>query len=248
MVEYMRIAPGLLTMASAALALASLVVLTRQGPILMAPQPGAFALHPMPEPPLRGLPASARSDEAIRTALAKAPGGEALAQMLASGGLVTRITAAVASVREPHLPRSRSPLIGPGDFPLATATPLLQRHVVRYEPFVRALESVDAGSLASLYVRLYPLFQEEWARRAEAPRHFNDAVVSAIDHLLEAPLPEEPPLLVRRGAAMAFDDPAHERRSAGHKLMLRMGSENARRVKAVLAELRGRIALRRVDD
>lgn len=245
MVECMRIAPSLVTMASTALAMASLVALTRQGPMLMAPQPGALALHPMPEPPLRGLPG--RSDEAIRGALADAGGGQALARMLASGGLVKRVAAAVASIRERGLPRASSPLVAPGDFPLALATPLSREHVVRYEPFVRALESVDAGSLASLYVRLYPLFQEEWTRRGSGPRHFNDAVVSAIDHLLEAPMPEAPPLLVRRGAVMAFEDPAHERRSAGHKLMLRMGSENARRVKAVLAQLRERIALRRMD-
>jgi hypothetical protein len=245
----MRIAPPVLAVAMVGLALASLAALTRQGPSLMPAQPGALLVrleprHPIPEPPLRGLPSADRSDEALRSALEKTHGGPALVTLLAEHGLVTRIVATVDALGGTVLPRAWLPMVPPGEFPLAYRTPLTQRHFVRYEPYVRALESADLLSLASLYVRMYPLFQDAWSRRAGGERHFNDALVAAIDHLLDTPSMPQPPVVVRRRGRMVFEDPALERRSAGQKLLLRMGEQNARRVKAVLAEVRRRVALR----
>lgn len=253
MVEGMRIAPPLAAMAMAGLALASLVALTRHGPALMPAQPGGLALrlearHPIPEAPVRGLPSASRSDEALRSALEKTPGGDGLVPLLVPRGLVARSAAMVESLTGRVLPRQALPMVPPGDFPLAHRTPLTQRHFARYEPYVRALESADLRSIASAYVRMYPLFQEAWIRRTGGEGHFNDALVAAIDHLLQAPEPATPPVILRRGSRMVFEDPALERRSAGQKLMLRMGEQNARRLKAVLAEVRRRIAMRAVPD
>lgn len=248
MVEDMRIAPPIAAMTMAGLAIASLVALTRQGPSLMPAQPGALALrlqprHPIPEVPLRGLPSRTRSDEALRSALDKAPGSAGLLPLVAPRGLVDRIAATVEALPGEALPRRALPMVPPGEFPLAHRARLSQRHFVRYEPYVRALESADLRSLASIYVRMYPLFQEAWARRTGGEGHFNDALVSAIDHLLETPESPPAPVIVRRGKVMEFEDPVLERRSAGQKLMLRMGAQNARRVKAVLSEVRGHIAM-----
>ena len=51
-----------------------------------------------------------------------------------------------------------------------------------------------------------------------------------------------PMLPARPWVMYEFDDPSLEARSAGQKMMLRMGDANARQLKAKLAELRRMIA------
>ena len=62
--------------------------------------------------------------------------------------------------------------------------------------------------------------------------------MEAIDDMLAAPELREPVFLVRPHVLYEFENPEHEARSSGQKLLLRMGSENAAVVKAKLQELR----------
>jgi hypothetical protein len=71
-----------------------------------------------------------------------------------------------------------------------------------------------------------------------------------IDHLVETPDVPQPirvKLVQVPGAkpgrpVYEFEDPALEKRSAGQKILLRMGPQNASALKAKLRDLRGRIA------
>jgi hypothetical protein len=101
----------------------------------------------------------------------------------------------------------------------------------------------------AVYVRLYPLFQKAYEELGYPNRYFNDRLVEVIDHLLAAPEPAGPLRLVRppvKGpielqgpyARYDFADPALESRSAGQKMMMRMGPENEKRLKAKLNEVR----------
>jgi hypothetical protein len=49
--------------------------------------------------------------------------------------------------------------------------------------------------------------------------------------------------VLRRGAVRVYEDPALEALSGGRKLLLRMGPENAARVRALLQRVRERLAL-----
>ncbi len=60
--------------------------------------------------------------------------------------------------------------------------------------------------------------------------------------LLVTPKPAEPIRLVRPHVLYEFADPELEGLSSGQKLLLRMGGENAARVKQVLQNLRTLIA------
>ena len=62
--------------------------------------------------------------------------------------------------------------------------------------------------------------------------------MEAIDDLLAAPEISGPVKLVRPKVLYQFADPDLEARSAGQKIMLRMGAENAAKVKAKLREIR----------
>jgi Protein of unknown function (DUF3014) len=62
--------------------------------------------------------------------------------------------------------------------------------------------------------------------------------VEVIDHLLEAPELHRPALLSQPKVLYEFADPKLEDLSAGQKILLRMGRENAVKMKAKLREIR----------
>ena len=62
-----------------------------------------------------------------------------------------------------------------------------------------------------------------------------------IDNLLATPQPPAPIVLVRPNVMYTYADPGLESRSAGQKLLLRMGPDNAAVIKAKLKELRAAI-------
>jgi hypothetical protein len=72
--------------------------------------------------------------------------------------------------------------------------------------------------------------------------YFNDRLVEVIDNLLATPESKGPIELVRPNVMYVYADPALEARSAGQKLLIRMGPENAKAIKAKLSELRAVIA------
>ncbi len=91
-------------------------------------------------------------------------------------------------------------------------------------------------------MRLYPLFQQAYVELGHLDGYFNDRVIEVIDHLLAAPSPDGPIPLVRPNVMYQFADPALESRSAGQKFLIRIGPDNAARVKTQLRALRERLA------
>jgi len=73
---------------------------------------------------------------------------------------------------------------------------------------------------------------------------FHDRLLEAIDDMLGAPAPAGPVKLVRPKVLYQFADPELENLSAGQKIIVRMGAENAAKVKAKLRELRRELAAR----
>ena len=76
-------------------------------------------------------------------------------------------------------------------------------------------------------------------------KYFNDRLVEAIDDLLKTPDVTGPIRLVRPKVFFEYADPALEGRSAGQKLLIRMGPDNAAAIKAKLRELRAVVAGRK---
>lgn len=112
----------------------------------------------------------------------------------------------------------------------------------RYTFLVDALTYADPDDLVDLYRRYYPRLQAAYVELGYPGAYFNDRVVEVIDHLLAAPVPEASVRLVRPHVLYEFADAELEALSAGQKLLIRMGPENAARSKAALAQIRERIA------
>jgi hypothetical protein len=193
-----------------------------------------------PLPPLRA------SDQALQAAAEKLVDPKTLARLFHLNNIVRRF---VVTVEE--LPRRKigqrynlaKPVAGHfvagGKNDDAFLDPANYR---RYAPYVALAEAVDTQQLVAVYVHFYPLFQEEYKQLGYPKRYFNDRLVETIDDLLAAPEIAGKIKLVQPRVMYEFADPALERLSAGQKIMIRMGPENAARIKAKLRELRSAIA------
>jgi hypothetical protein len=71
-----------------------------------------------------------------------------------------------------------------------------------------------------------------------ADGEFNKRLLAVIDELLATPEVTDPVNLVKPEAYYLYTNSELESRSAGQKILLRMGQENSSRVKVKLSEIR----------
>ncbi len=205
-------------------------------PIEQAPAAAAPAKDPPALPPL------VESDSALRAAISKLIGEKSLLEFFHMRDIANRIVATVDNLPRAKVAQKVLPVRGPGGL-LAIegqgeARVIGAENAARYAAYLRVLEAVDSKQLAALYVRFYPLLQQAYRELGYPQGHFNDRLVTVIDHLLATPEVEGPIRLVQPKVLYEFADPALESRSAGQKLLLRMGAANAAAVKKKLRELR----------
>lgn len=216
-----------------------------------APPPEAKApAKPAVQYPIQGpspeaaanLPTLENSDALLRRGLAELLGRQAFERFVTPDRLVRRIVSTIDNLPRSAAPRSRMPLIAvPGGFIVersGDATVLSRRNFARYGAFVAVAEAINADALARFYTENYPLFQRAYDELGFGGRNFNDRLVETIDDLLAAPEPKTPIRLEQRKVQYEFADPELESLSAGQKIMLRMGPENAARLKKKLREIR----------
>lgn len=205
--------------------------------------------HPIEVPagaPTAPLPALAESDRAAAEALASAIGADALARYVVPQDLVRRIVATVDNLPRKTYAQRLSPVKPTiGSFGVAGREGTLTispDNSLRYAAQVRALELVDAKALVAAYVRMYPLFQEAYRELGYPKGNFNDRLVETLDLMIATRTPGGPVALAQPKVLYEFADAEWEALPAGQKVMLRMGPENAARVKAKLREIRSLVA------
>lgn len=114
----------------------------------------------------------------------------------------------------------------------------------RYARYLAVMTGVDAKRLVDTYVGLYPLFQQAYRELGYPTGFFNDRLVEAIDNLLATPDVPPPLALEQPKVLYKFADPALEGRSAGQKIMLRLGADNRTKAKQVLTAIRAELLSR----
>lgn len=115
------------------------------------------------------------------------------------------------------------------------------QNYARYEPYMRMVEAMDVNKLVEVYVYLYPLFQQAYIEQGYPDRYFNDRLIEVITHILDTPDIQQPVELVQPKVYYQFADPQLEALSAGQKVLLRIGPDNAKIVKAKLQELQAKL-------
>jgi hypothetical protein len=205
--------------------------------------------HPVPEgqaaAPTTPLPPLADSDAAISEALGQLVGASAVKDYLLPDGVIRHIVVTVDNLPRPKAAVQKRPtsavagtFVADGDELHATLDP---QNFSRYQPWVAVIGKLNARQLAGIYVHFYPLFQQAYQDLGYPTGYFNDRLVQVIDNLLAAPQPTGAIALVRPNVMYTYADPGLESRSAGQKLLMRMGPENAAVIKAKLTELRAAI-------
>jgi len=223
----------------------------------VAPQPAAQT-EPAPaasEPAIKNpieaegsqaqpLPALGDSDPAVRESLGGVF-GRSIEPYLVPQNMLRRFVVTVD-----NLPRKKTAMqmwpLNPTAGELATEgadrSTLSPQNYARYAPLVKLFQNASTPQLVAMYKHFYPLLQETYVGLGYPNGYFNDRVVEVIDHLLATPDVTGPIKLTQPSVHYEFADPSLEERSAGQKLLIRMGSANAAAVKAKLRELRREIA------
>ena len=212
--------------------------------------PAAPELEELPLPPL------AESDAYAQETLAEVVGEASAMQYFVNEGVVARAVATVDALGSRQVPGNIRAMSGPDSDFAASPDPAPPAVILdeagdpvpqflsdpanagRYLAWVEMLEAVEADRFAELYRNNYPLFQQAWLELGYTDRDFNDRLVEVIDGLLATPVVDEPYRLIKPEAVYLFADEELESLNAGQKILLRMGAENAARVKSKLSEIR----------
>lgn len=207
---------------------------------------------PVPVVEEEPLPGLNDSDASVLAALQQLR-GEGLLQLLVPQELVRKFVLAVNNLAEGKVIHEYRPVISPSPpFAVETFAVTVDGNAVdqeriaaanyqRYEPYVTTLALIDSDAAVAVYRRFYPLLEEAFRELGLKKPNFHSVMVAAIDNLLAAPEANGDLLLVRPKVFYQYADPALEQLPQTHKLMLRMGPENARSVKASLRQLRARL-------
>jgi hypothetical protein len=194
------------------------------------------------------LPALKESDPDVRDSLVGLFGPKPVARFLVPENIIRHIV-----VTLDNLPRKKVAVelrpVKPTPGVTATAsqadiTTLGAANYERYAPFIKVVQTTDAKTLATVYFRLYPLFQQSYEDLGYPGQYFNDRLVAVIDDMLQAPDVQGPVELIQPKVFYEYADPKLEARSAGQKLLIRMGPANEAILKAKLRELRTAVASR----
>lgn len=195
------------------------------------------------EPPPPPLPELGKSDPDVLAALSGVMGESSYIELFFAEKIIERFVVTVDNMTSPAIP-AKSNLLKPaaGKFLVQQTGKnewvLDPENYQRYELYFTLLESIKLEDLVSLYVRHYPLFQQAYENLGYPDGYFNDRLIEVLDHLLEAPEITEPVVLTRRIISYHYKDKQLENLSAGQKIMLRIGSENANRMRSLITSLR----------
>lgn len=217
---------------------------TIRKPLYPVEQPAAPALQVDVAP----LPPLGESDSYARTELSELFGA-GIDDMLVEQEIIFKFVAATDSLSAPQTPQKIWPLnVKIGTFKVAATAgrngdefyPSPENYQ-RYDDLVSIATSANAEIIAAVYRQMYPLLQETYISLGYPDGYFNDRLIEVIDLMLSTPEPAEPVVLVRPHVLYEYADPNLERLSGGQKLLLRMGTANATKIKQSLQTFRQQI-------
>lgn len=228
---------------------------SREAPQLPPPPPPAEAtVVPAPAGPVGprfpvvsapkepALPTLKDSDAAIQEAIVSVVGSDAFHRLFHTDELIRRIVATIDNLPRKSFAQRLSP-VKPVGGTLATTgqgdtLAIAPENALRYRLYMAVVDSIDPHKLVAVYTRFYPLFQQAYVELGYPAGYFNDRVIDVIDHLLATPQVQEPIKLTVPHVLYEYADPDLQARSAGQKVLLRIGAANAEKVKAKLTQIR----------
>lgn len=224
------------------------VVREEPAPIIETPAPLPVerppidtALIPTPDPigEVVDLPPLNTSDPFVMERVTGMESGDTLTNFIATEDVVRRFVVFAENVSDGSLPQLDYPV---RRLPQAMAVRELDENLYemqpisyqRFTPIVDAVAAMEPEQGMAMYRVLKPLLQEAYAEIGFPNRNFDDVVVKAIDEILTARTAEGPFQLVKPKVMYVYADAEVESMSPVEKQLLRMGPENAKKLKAAL--------------
>jgi len=224
------------------------------------PEPETPVVEPEPVAEAEPLPRLNESDAMVLESLSGALGEATVMQFLVSEDLVSRFVASMDALTSRQVPgqvmavqslggefEASADMQPEGLILNAEGDPIPQfimnpANFQRYSSQVEMFEAANAEELFALYQYFSPLFEQAWAELGYPEGGFDERLVEVIDSLLATPEVQTPIRLIKPEAFYLFSDPELEALPAGQKVLLRLGSANAGRVKAKLRVIRDLLA------
>ena len=187
------------------------------------------------------------SDSAYGDGLQQLVGAEALAYFH-SDRMIRRFVATIDNLPRQEAPARMMP-VKPVGGPFLVERNAAQMTIDpandgRYARYLEIMAAVDVKRLVDMYIGFYPVLQQAYRELGYPRGHFNDRLVDTLDDLLATPDVAPPLALAQPKVLYKFADPALEKRSAGQKIMLRMGADNMARAKRLLSAIRSELLSR----
>jgi len=199
-----------------------------------------------PETPVETVPSLPESDAFVHQKALAMINNNVIGSSLVNQDLVRQFVVFVDNLAQGELTRKVSPVKGPEK--LFTVSEITNKVYLnpesyhRYDAYATVLANMDEQALMHTYKQLTPLFDEAFAELGYSNAKFNDRMQQAIKIMLAAPIIEEPIELSSISVNYRFVDPNLEALPSAQKLLVRMGPENTRKVKAALRKLENQLA------
>ena len=203
---------------------------------------------PAPEAPVE-LPGLNDSDAFVLARMSAFETGAALLNLVTSEEVLRRFVVFVDNVAEGNLPQLDYPIrrLQQSVAVREVDTNLYEMQTVsyqRYTALIDGLAAVDPDVAVPLYRLVKPLLQEAYAEIGYPNRDFDATLLRAIDTVINARTAEGPFQLVKPRVMYLYADSEIESYSPVEKQLLRMGPQNAEKLKLALAQYRERLAAR----
>ncbi len=214
------------------------------GPAKVEPPAQTGPKFPIAQKPSEPLPTLKESDVTVLESLKGMFGADQVAKLFVPESVIRNAVATVDNLPRDKVAHQVWPLTSPAGTLKVTGKEeklALGDNAARYKPYLDAFDKSDPAAVVGAYMHFYPLFQQSYVELGYPNGYFNDRLVEVIDHLLDAPEPKGPIKLVAPKALYEYADPDLESRSAGQKMLMRLGPQNEARVKAKLREYRKEI-------
>jgi hypothetical protein len=218
-------------------------------PLTRFPVPQSTPAENAPEEP---LPTLQDSDPALLNALGRLFDPNRLGELFIVKDMINRFVVTIDNLPRAKLPLRLLPTLPvPGKF-MAIEKGVGQAEINpanyrRYAGYVKFFADMDSEKVAAVYFHFYPLIQQAYQDLGYKSAYFNDRLIAAIDDLLATPEVTDPVQLVQPSVFYKYADPRLESLSSGQKILLRIGNDNAAKIKAKLRELREALTKRNVN-
>jgi len=187
------------------------------------------------------LPALSESDDFVETKTLAIANGMKVAPMIVKKDIVRQFVVFVDNLAQGGLVHKASPLKGPDtSFTVSEITDKIYLNpdsYHRYDLYANFVEGLSDEDLISTYTELKPLFAEAFAELGYRDIDFDKRMQEAFSMIASAPIIEDPIELSSISVNYKYVDPKLEALPNAQKLLIRMGPENARKIKAAVKKL-----------